>query len=42
VASEAAGFATPGVDIGLFCSTPMVALSRKQSRASRHGNAAYR
>src|SRR6185295_16948508 len=28
VASEAAGFATPGVDIGLFCSTPMVALSR--------------
>jgi enoyl-CoA hydratase/carnithine racemase len=28
VASEAAAFATPGVDIGLFCSTPMVALSR--------------
>ncbi len=28
VASAAAGFATPGVDIGLFCSTPMVALSR--------------
>ena len=28
VASEAARFATPGVDIGLFCSTPMVALSR--------------
>src|SRR3954462_2394114 len=28
VASEAAGFATPGVDIGLFSSTPMVALSR--------------
>jgi len=28
VASTAAGFATPGVDIGLFCSTPMVALSR--------------
>src|SRR5258705_7753254 len=24
VASEAATFATPGVDIGLFCSTPMV------------------
>ena len=22
-------FATPGVNIGLFCSTPMVALSRK-------------
>jgi enoyl-CoA hydratase/carnithine racemase len=28
VASSAARFATPGVDIGLFCSTPMVALSR--------------
>jgi enoyl-CoA hydratase/carnithine racemase len=28
IASEKAGFCTPGVDIGLFCSTPMVALSR--------------
>jgi enoyl-CoA hydratase/carnithine racemase len=28
VASSAAKFCTPGVDIGLFCSTPMVALSR--------------
>jgi enoyl-CoA hydratase/carnithine racemase len=28
VASKEARFATPGVDIGLFCSTPMVALSR--------------
>jgi enoyl-CoA hydratase/carnithine racemase len=28
VASEQARFATPGVKIGLFCSTPMVALSR--------------
>jgi len=28
VASQAARFATPGVHIGLFCSTPMVALSR--------------
>jgi enoyl-CoA hydratase/carnithine racemase len=28
VASENARFATPGVRIGLFCSTPMVALSR--------------
>ena len=28
VASEDAKFATPGVKIGLFCSTPMVALSR--------------
>lgn len=32
VASEAAKFATPGVNIGLFCSTPMVALSRNVSR----------
>ena len=28
VAAEGARFATPGVKIGLFCSTPMVALSR--------------
>ena len=28
VASSDARFATPGVNIGLFCSTPMVALSR--------------
>jgi len=33
-ASENAGFATPGVQIGLFCSSPMVALSRKV--ASNH------
>jgi enoyl-CoA hydratase/carnithine racemase len=32
IASVRAGFATPGVDIGLFCSTPMVALSRNVSR----------
>ena len=32
VASTAAKFATPGVDIGLFCSTPMVALSRNVAR----------
>jgi enoyl-CoA hydratase/carnithine racemase len=32
VASSAAQFATPGVDIGLFCSTPMVALSRNVPR----------
>ena len=32
VASTAARFATPGVDIGLFCSTPMVALSRNVAR----------
>ena len=28
VAADTARFATPGVNIGLFCSTPMVALSR--------------
>lgn len=32
VASEQATFATPGIDIGLFCSTPMVALSRNVPR----------
>ncbi|HEX6957864.1 MAG TPA: enoyl-CoA hydratase [Ferrovibrio sp.] len=32
VAAETARFATPGVNIGLFCSTPMVALSRSVSR----------
>jgi enoyl-CoA hydratase/carnithine racemase len=32
IASEASAFATPGVDIGLFCSTPMVALSRNIPR----------
>lgn len=32
VASETAQFCTPGVNIGLFCSTPMVALSRNVSR----------
>ena len=32
VASDAARFATPGVNIGLFCSTPMVALSRNVPR----------
>jgi enoyl-CoA hydratase/carnithine racemase len=32
VTSSAAKFATPGVNIGLFCSTPMVALSRNVSR----------
>lgn len=31
VADEDARFATPGVNIGLFCSTPMVALSRNVS-----------
>ena len=30
-ASKMAKFATPGVNIGLFCSTPMVALSRNIS-----------
>jgi len=32
IASEDASFATPGVRIGLFCTTPMVALSRAIGR----------
>jgi len=32
VAAESAKFATPGVHIGLFCSTPMVPISRKIGR----------
>jgi len=32
VAGESAAFCTPGVNIGLFCSTPMVALSRDVPR----------
>ena len=32
ISSDDAVFATPGVNIGLFCSTPMVAVSRKVSR----------
>jgi enoyl-CoA hydratase/carnithine racemase len=32
LSTEDAIFATPGVNIGLFCSTPMVALSRNVSR----------
>ena len=33
-ASNKATFATPGVNIGLFCSTPMVALSRSVNKKS--------
>ena len=32
IASDQAAFATPGVKIGLFCTTPMVALSRAVGR----------
>jgi enoyl-CoA hydratase/carnithine racemase len=32
LASQQASFCTPGVNIGLFCSTPMVALSRNVTR----------
>ena len=35
VAADTARFATPGVNIGLFCSTPMVALSRAVGRKRR-------
>ena len=40
VAADTADFATPGVNIGLFCSTPMVALSRNVLAQTRDGNAA--
>ena len=32
ISSDDARFATPGVNIGLFCSTPMVALSRNVNK----------
>src|SRR4029077_13772226 len=32
IAAEEAAFATPGVKIGLFCTTPMVALTRAIGR----------
>ena len=32
IASDSSKFATPGINIGLFCSTPMVALSRNVSK----------
>jgi len=32
IAADTARFATPGVNIGLFCSTPMVALTRTVGR----------
>ncbi len=32
IASDSSKFATPGVNIGLFCSTPMVAVSRNVSK----------
>ena len=32
IESEKATFLTPGVNIGLFCSTPMVAVSRNLNR----------
>ena len=38
--SQEATFCTPGVNIGLFCSTPMVALSRNVLAQARHGDAA--
>ena len=37
IAADEAMFATPGVNIGLFCSTPMVALSRNVSRKHAMG-----
>ena len=39
VADVTARFGTPGVRIGLFCTTPMVALSRACGQEACHGNA---
>ena len=41
VASSAASFATPGVNIGLFCSSPMVGLVAQCRPQARDGNAAH-
>ena len=41
VAAEEARFCTPGVNIGLFCSTPMVALSRNIGAQAGDGDAAH-
>ena len=38
IASNEAVFITPGVNIGLFCSTPMVAVSRSLGRKKNNGN----
>ena len=40
VASVDAGFATPGVDIGLFCTTPAVAVGQGRASEEGHGDAA--
>ena len=42
VASRTAKFATPGINVGLFCSTPMVALSRNVIAQACDGDAAHR
>ena len=42
VCSDDSRFATSGVKYGLFCSTPMVALSRNVPRKAGHGDAADR
>jgi len=39
IADNNAKFSTPGVNIGLFCSTPMVALSRNVSKKTCHEDA---
>ena len=42
IAAEEAAFATPGVKIGLFCTTPMVALTRAIGRKRALADAAHR
>ena len=42
IAGDGARFATPGVNIGLFCSTPLVAIGRADLAQTRDGNGAHR
>ena len=41
IASETAQFATPGVKVGLFCSTPMVPLTRVSAVGARVADAVH-
>ena len=41
VASDVSRFAVSGINVGLFCSTPAVALSRKYAPQAGHENAAH-
>ena len=42
VAADTARFALPGVNVGVFCSTPAVGVARNIAAQARDGNAAHR